>query len=596
MLYELKRYAEQKGLTAVPGFKEKSVRWIIALDSNGRFIDVERNDRVFPMCPVLEHPELISGNTRQFLVDSVEIVLNIPKNAKDAAKIDQKHESFKKLLSLASEHDPLIRICLDALEKQDLMADMREICRVRKIGLNDSITFRVGGTYPVESTRWHDWWQAYRNAIKKDKSGNMASGMCCFLSGEAVEPARTHIKILGLAQIGGQPSGSSLISFDKEAFESYGLEQAKNAACSESSVSSYAAALDHLIKNAPRPLAGTLFLHWYKEPIPSEYDFLNFMDNAEDTASIETAIKNADKLIEAVNRGERPELSHNRYHILILSGAGGRIMVRSYLQGDYLELRERVTQWFDDISIVSPGGRGIVTVQKLFTLLIRLLPFEKSATAKSLSDRMDKELSPIMTLIWISILQGTQLPDTIAARALAFIRSKMYSSSEEDTDSNENLDTPACQLLKAWYIRKQRNDGGVIVLKEELNKVIQHPAYHAGRMMAVLAEIQREALGEVNSSVIQRYYTSASTSPSLVLGKLVALSKHHLAKMENRRIAIWFDNMLAEISTKLDISKLRTLSLEEQTLFAIGFYQQKAGMYKSNNDNRTENISSTNLE
>ncbi len=107
------------------------------------------------------------------------------------------------------------------------------------------------------------------------------------------------------------------------------------------------------------------------------------------------------------------------------------------------------------------------------------------------------------------------------------------------------------------------------------------PAYHAGRLLAVLALLQQRALGNVNAGVVQRYFAAASTTPSLVLGRLVRNAQYHLQKLE-RGQAIWYEKQIAEIIVKLGDCVPATLSLEQQTLFALGYYQQRAEMFAGN--------------
>jgi CRISPR-associated protein Csd1 len=49
--------------------------------------------------------------------------------------------------------------------------------------------------------------------------------------------------------------------------------------------------------------------------------------------------------------------------------------------------------------------------------------------------------------------------------------------------------------------------------------------------MAVYALIQNAALGDVGAGVVERYYTSACSSPALVMGKLATMSQYHLSKL-----------------------------------------------------------------
>ena len=105
-----------------------------------------------------------------------------------------------------------------------------------------------------------------------------------------------------------------------------------------------------------------------------------------------------------------------------------------------------------------------------------------------------------------------------------------------------------------------------------------HPskAYHCGRLMSLLAMVQEKALGDdINAGVVQRYYGAASSTPALVLGRLTRLSQHHLSKIsrDSGGLGYWLNMQLAEVWNALGTPPT-TLTLEEQSLFALGYYQQ----------------------
>ena len=101
--------------------------------------------------------------------------------------------------------------------------------------------------------------------------------------------------------------------------------------------------------------------------------------------------------------------------------------------------------------------------------------------------------------------------------------------------------------------------------------------------MAVYAAIQAAALGEVGAGVVERYYTSACTSPALVMGKLATMAQYHLSKLkgDSPGLYIFFSRMLEEISCKIGTSLPKTFTLEQQSEFALGYYFQRSQRYTS---------------
>lgn len=120
------------------------------------------------------------------------------------------------------------------------------------------------------------------------------------------------------------------------------------------------------------------FVHWYDTDVEPEEDPILQSDNLfagmadeddgdeeEDEApsSLEqeqaerAARRKADRLVESVKTGERDVLLGNtNYHILLLTGVGGRVMIRRYEQGSYRQLKERLEQWNQDLELINPFG------------------------------------------------------------------------------------------------------------------------------------------------------------------------------------------------------------------------------------------------
>ena len=140
------------------------------------------------------------------------------------------------------------------------------------------------------------------------------------------------------------------------------------------------------------------------------------------------------------------------------------------------------------------------------------------------------------------------LPDSVAVRALASIRSEMMDAEEE----SGNLPY-AYQWLKVWLLRRNRTEGDV-ELMSEYNWELNQPAYHFGGMMAVYAAIQKKAMPDVNVNVVQRYYASAMQTPAMVLGQLSHRSVHHLEKMENRPLAKIYEEYLQRLSVAAGVN------------------------------------------
>lgn len=135
--------------------------------------------------------------------------------------------------------------------------------------------------------------------------------------------------------------------------------------------------------------------------------------------------------------------------------------------------------------------------------------------------------------------------------------------------------------------------------------------YLCGRLLAILDKIHIEAhkeSGGTNSSPANRSYAAASTTPAMIFPQLCSLARVHLNKigggwawtLENGYPDQGFE-ALAGVCAKLRFSAgnqfPRTLSLDDQGRFAIGFYYERTRQWpknaKKNSNGNTETPAQT---
>ena len=582
MLEALIKYNDT-GVPPESGYKPKDVRWAICCDEKGDFLDVIelgdvslRNNRgqEFLKCPDFSFSEMkAQGVTKShFLVESAEVVTLHSKNPEER-KLQEKHGYFFSLLKEAGRVMPELRIVAEKMENPDVLAKVRTKLTVLRAKPTDKVTLRLGSHYPVESDVWHWWWQELRGqfvpakaAVKGERKSGSRNTFRCFITGDLIEPVRVSPKISGLSDVGGMSAGDSLCSFKQESFCSYGFEQAYNAAVSESATNSYRAALDELIKKHSKRLAGAKVIHWFKKKdLPKEDDPLAWLVESEEQQE-RNAQQRATDLLTAIRTGKRPDLADNYYYALTLSGASGRVMVRDWMEGQFEELVTNVKTWFDDFSIVHRGGGGLAPNPKFMAVM--------GSTVRDL----DNLSAPFIARMWRTAVRNETIPEYALAQVLHRFKVDIV----EDTPVNH----AGMGLMKAYHIRKERKKGGE-TMEPYLNEEHPHAAYHCGRLMAVLAALQRAALGDVGAGVVQRYFSAASSTPALVLGRLTRNSQAHLNKLTGG-LSYWYEEKIAAIWGRIKDSLPKTLTLEEQSLFALGYYQQMADMRKKTSDSATK--------
>lgn len=552
---------QQAGVSE-PGFARKTVKWAITCTADGRYTGVvalgEGKGRSFDACPNLSQPELIGGSESRahFLVESlptVSLYLDEKLEDKEREKFSAKHNWFVDLLRRAAQDAIYLEAVANLLVDAETLALIQADLKQAKAKFTESAVVIVDGINPLERNDWRDWWRGFRISLRPPKTSSSLL-MRCVLTGEAIEPVATNPKIKGLAGVGGLSMGDVLAGFDKVAFQSYGLEQAANAAMSEATATAYAETLNRLVADKSIRLGNTLATYWFtgQNDIHIKDEVMSwFVEPPEQTAG--AAERHAHELLTAIRTGRRADLANARFVSLLLSGASGRVMVREVMQGSFEELVAHTEAWFRDLSIVARDGKSCAHDPKFL------------AVAGSLVRDLKDLPSPWLQQLWRAAISGGLIPAATLAQAVTRIRIDIIQ------------DTPASHarmaLIKAYLIRNRGDNN----MKPYMNPDHPHPAYHCGRAIALFARLQRAALGDVGAGVVQRYYTAAAQTPGLILGRLAANAKNHLGKLDGG-LAWWYENQLAGIMSSIGDVIPRTLTLEEQSLFALGYYQQLAAL------------------
>jgi CRISPR-associated protein Csd1 len=552
---------QQAGISE-PGFARKTVKWAITCTEDGRYTGVvalaDNKGRSFDACPNLSQPELIGGSQARshFLVEAlptVALYLDEKLEDKEREKFSAKHGWFVSLLRQAAKDAPYLEAAANLLADTEALVRIQTDLKQAKAKFTEAAVVVVGGINPLERDDWRDWWRGFRAALRPPKTAG-GKLMRCILTGEAVDPVATNPKIKGLAGVGGLSMGDVLAGFDKAAFQSYGLEQAANAAMSEATATAYAETLNRLVADKSVKLGNTLATYWFtgQDDIAVADEVMAwFVEPPEQTAG--AAERRAHELLNSIRTGQRPDLTGNRFVSLLLSGAAGRVMVREVMQGSFEELVVHTEAWFRDFAIVARDGKGLAHDPKFL------------AVAGSLVRDLKDLPSPWLQQLWRAAISGGLIPAATLAQAVTRTRIDIIQ------------DTPASHarmaLIKAYLIRNRGDNN----MKPHMNPDHPHPAYHCGRALALFARLQRAALGDVGAGVVQRYYTAAAQTPGLILGRLASNAKNHLAKLDGG-LAWWYENQLAGIMSHIGDFVPRTLTLEEQSLFALGYYQQLAAL------------------
>lgn len=591
MLHHILKYAENRELLTEAGFSERPLKWLIAFDDKGETPQViplgdDKKGQPQKNCPHAG-TKAQGRDGAHFLVDKLSTV-SLYQGTETPMSITPKFKTFVDLLQRASSTMPILLTAAQALNSPDNRGAICKQLKQMKARKGDFAMVKIGAVNLVDAPDWRDWWRnEFRNKrtnpvkqLSKNEDDNTPR-MRCLITGDLVVPVERHEdKIRGLKIVGGR-GGDSLISFDKDAYCSYGLKNAFNAATSQETAKVYATALNDLIEKHKISIGNAYIIYWFKQAIEGTEDDLLAWMQISGEKEFADAMYQAKRTLESVLTGTRPDLLTNEFYAMLVSGSPGRVMVRDWYEGSFKELILSLQAWFDDLAITTIGGDKLAKWASFERIITALLPLRKPNQDYT---NWIKPIGAFSRTFWRAAICQEAFPQAMLGRIVPMLAAHLVALGEEDRKRTSegsreyaallSLFYRRMALIKAYFIRK----GGDHGMATYLNPEHPAPAYHCGRLLAVLARLQRDALGDVGAGVVQRYYSAASQTPGLVLGRLVRNAQNHLGKPEMRTRTKEIEDWLKEIHGKLRDNMPRTLTLEEQSLFALGYYQQLAAL------------------
>lgn len=553
------------------GFSEEKIGWILVLDKEGRLQDAVPNlttdKKQQPKLMSVPRPEKrTSGVKPNFLWDKTAYALGVEAN-KDKAQAktepvvpsEKTFEAFRQyhLDLLQHEQDEGLQALYRFLQHWQPAQFADYPC------LSETPDANVVFALDKPSALIHKREAAQTLWAGRLKSDEAEQGLC-LISGEEAPIARLHPAIKGV--FGGQSSGGSIISFNKEPFASFGKEQGANAPVSEVSAFAYTTALNYLLRreNGHCLTIGDASTVFWAEAADSETAaaaedfFADIMTPPDDEQQSQKVFD----ILEQIAKGRplqeiAPDLSPDtRFYILGLAPNAARISIRFWLDTTFGQLAANLAQHWQDLAL---EPRPWKTAPSVWRLLLQTAVLGKS-----------ENISPVLAgEMMRAVIGGTLYPMSLLAQLIARIRA--------DGDANGLR----VAMIKAVLQRRFRK--GLIheEVSMSLNTESRNQAYLLGRLFAVLERIQYQALGELNAGIADRYYGSASAVPFSVFPRLLSGTKHHLSRLRKDKagMVVNLDKDLGEIIAMLPETFPRHLSIDEQGRFAIGYYQQKQSYF-----------------
>ena len=401
------------------------------------------------------------------------------------------------------------------------------------------------------------WWK--EQLAESDQTDQAPQGQC-LVTGEVGPLARLHEpKIKGVR--GAQSSGAALVSFNLDAFDSYGKSQSINSPVHQAVAFQYCTALNYLLASKRhRVIIGdTTTVFWTGQPCVAENLFSSILGASQDSEDDAQRIK-VHTTLTRIRQGVYPhELGEppTRFYVLGLAPNAARISVRFWYESTLKKMVANLHHHFDDLEMVhGPKEPDHPAPWQILRETVR--------DAKDIPDLLEGAFMR-------AILTGYAYPQMLYTAILRRIR------------ADREVRYLRVATLKAFLNRNHRL--GIQPLERSIPMSLdpnrEEPAYHMGRLFAELEKTQEEALPGINDTIKDRFFGSASATPASVFPRLIKLNQHHLGKLE-KPARVYREKRIQDIADRL-IDFSSHLALKDQGLFAIGYYHQRQDIFTKKN-------------
>lgn len=601
ILQALNHYYERNPDLPKQGWIRRGVDYVVVLDKDGTCISINAvgtankgkvtpQEMLLPSIGKQSMKHANSGVDANFLWDNASFVFG--RGNKGAKKLAAFIDTVARWSGHSSDEGiaAVTRFCSALQQDSDLALQLFKRFQVdTEFEKRDPVViFRllpdIDGVHARAAVR-----TAYQRKLLEANDNAAVRGNCLVTGAINTPIAINETVIKGVW--GAQTSGANIVSFNARAFESYGKtkRQGENAPVSKAAAFAYTTALNHLLrKESPQRIqvgdASTVF--WADQD--SEFESLGadvFGEPSKDDPDRGTRAVHA--LLSAVQAGKFAVPDDNRFHILGLAPNAARISIRFYHCLPLPEMAKCIIQHFRDLELV-PGPND-----PQYPSLKRLLQTICMATSGQPYGDIDKAPPNLGGAIVDAIFAG---PDTVYPTlwlntAVGRCRAEQAKKTQQGT-SAPNVPYARAAVIKACLNRQIRRAAASAVLapssippEKEFLPMLDldntNPAYRLGRLFASLERIQEEASGgKLNSTIRDRYYGAASSSPASVFPTLLRLKIHHLGKLHPGRVTN-LEKLLGEIMSSFqpDSFPPRQLSLPDQGRFALGYYHQRQAFF-----------------
>lgn len=565
--------ADESYKLAPPGLSKAEIKFEIVLQPTGELFQIEE----------LKDPTItnVIGNSRSteasfdacFLWDDTRFLLGWhPSNGKIERNV-KCFESFKRLhleecKALQNLNFQAVCKFLERWNPKDKASTARISLSGPGIGV-----FRIVGEsrYIHEDEEIIKWW------MERESKSAPRRGQCLVTGKENVQLADGHPGIHGIR--GASFTGARLVSFNCDAFCSYGKEGGFNSPVAETTAEKYAKALTCLLsgpktKRHKAYVFQTNVLFWTEKPTSIEDVFARIAgdDSSEAEIQDEEIRRKVELFYSALRQGKNPaevlgDAPSTLFYVLGIDlPSPGRLAVRYFNRSNVGEIGVNLARHFDEIGIVRQFKPGHKIKQPDSEFPPFRLLLDQTCPIKDGHPDRDRTHPLVTGLLVQAVFSGGAYPESLIQAVLRRIHAE------------RDINHPKAAILKGWLVRNHADwlRKHSITMKQALNKDTPHAAYQLGRLFAAYEQTQRAAHEyKLERTIKETMFSAASATPLTVFSRLDRMNKYHLAKLSSGSKK-FFNDLFEEIHQKIVSPEFYppVLDIKQQSLFCIGYYHQ----------------------
>lgn len=560
----------KKGSVPKYGWAESKISYAIELDQTGTFIRLQslmqevpqrKKNIVVPRNMVLPAPvRKASGIRADFLFGNCMYIFGLdtkgkPERARQAFEACKDlHQQLLKNLSCVearaviaffaewdpstSATDPRLQPFIDDLQKGALLV------------------FQINDHFAEQAEEIEEAWDRhYQTEDETEDSEKMID----LVTGEIVVPQPTHPLIKGFA---GSTTGNSLISFNAPADCSYDKEQNLNAPVGKYASFAYTSALNYLLSKRDgqgylrfaKAVGDTTLVFWAEDADEKYQDALSELLDGDTTRITNRELQS---VVTSVCKGEPVDWHEagikpdNKFYLLGLSPNSARLCVRFFYSNSFGNIVNNIEAHYSRMQLIKPSFETS-NVIPLWMMLQAI--GDQKASNKNPSPQLSGDILK-------AIITGHQYPTTMFQQLQLRIR------------GDRDINWKRASIIKAYLLRNTDKEINKEVLTVQLNEETTYQPYVLGRLFSVLEEIQSEANPTINTTIKDKYFSSACSTPAVIFPILLSLTEKHLRKFDTGK-KIYYSKKLQGITSMITETYPAHLTLTEQGVFQLGYYHQ----------------------